>query len=70
VSDNKYYTYRHRREEYPLYNCKECGKFYHDREGTELDVLRGQQTDVIKIICKACAALIAAGTLVVAVMAI
>jgi len=32
-----------------LYYCKGCGHFFKDREGTQEDPLRGQQSEVIDI---------------------
>lgn len=37
------------RELYPLYYCKNCGRFFKDREGTQEDLLRGQQSSVNNI---------------------
>jgi len=41
-------------EEYPMYHCQECGYYFRDIKGTEQEGLRGQQSEVIPIVCESC----------------
>jgi len=41
-------------EEYPMYHCRICGRFFKDAEGMEPDSIRGQQLSLTDITCASC----------------
>jgi len=41
-------------DEYPMYHCQVCGRFFKDSDGTQQEGIRGQQTSITAITCVTC----------------